>query len=115
MGEDKKERLPISRNENSPETLFSVIKRSKASEEEKYASRMAHEGIEMFMATYTSGRTIMTGLYYLHTNPDVLNEMRQELRQAYPNPADEMSFKTLNTLPFLVRDSKPSFLISGPH
>ena len=96
------EKISASRDRDSPETLFSVINRSKATEEDKDASRMTHEGVEMFMATYTSGRTMMLGLYYLHKNPEVLNVLREELRQAYPNPADDMSFKILNNLPYLV-------------
>ncbi|KAL1863913.1 hypothetical protein Daus18300_008062 [Diaporthe australafricana] len=96
-----REKVSVSRDKSSPETLFSVITRSNTTEEEKDASRMTHEGVEMFMATYTSARTMMTGLYYLHTSPEVLITLRDELKQAYPNPADEMSFKTLNNLPYL--------------
>jgi cytochrome P450 len=85
-----------------PETLFSVIRRSKIPEEEKTASRMSQEGVEMFMASFTPGRTMMQGMYYLQANPDVLKKLQKELDQINPDPAVNLSFRTLPTLPYLV-------------
>ncbi|ROV92490.1 hypothetical protein VSDG_06728 [Cytospora chrysosperma] len=104
----------ISRNKSVPETLFSVIKRSKVADEEKSSLRMSHEGVEMFMATYTSGRTMLFGLYYLHANPEVLNTLRKELSQAYTRPTDELSLKTIHTLPYLRAVVKEILRISFP-
>lgn len=76
---------------------------------------MAHEGVEMFMATYTSARTMMTGLYYLHKNPEMLQAVREEIKQAYPNPTDEMSFRNLQNLPHLVSFLQQLFQVSRLH
>ncbi|ROV86802.1 hypothetical protein VMCG_10851 [Cytospora schulzeri] len=115
FGQDERDgKVPVSRSKSVPETLFSVIKRSKIADEEKTSSRMSHEGVEMFMATYTSGRTMLAGLYYLHANPDVLDTLRKELGQAYAGPTDELSFKTLNTLPYLRAVVKEILRVSFP-
>lgn len=84
------------------ETLFSVIRRSKAPESEKTASRISQEGTEMFMASFTPGRTMMLGMYYLHAYPHVLQALRDELDEANPDPRVDLSYKTLNNLPYLV-------------
>jgi len=98
-----KEREPSRPYGNSqPETLFSVIRRSKSPDEEKTASRMSQEGTEMFMASFTPGRTMMQGLYYLQSNPHVLKALQEELDQANPDPAANLTFRTLPTLPYLV-------------
>lgn len=85
-----------------PESLFSVIRRSNITDSEKTTSRMSQEGVEMFMASFTPGRTMMLGMYYLHSNPHVLDTLRKELDQARPNLADPLSFRKLDTIPYLV-------------
>ncbi|KAI1337118.1 cytochrome P450 [Xylariaceae sp. FL0016] len=98
--ENLEKETPSSRK-SGPETLFSVISRSKAPEEEKTASRMSQEGTEMFMASFTPGRTMTLGMYYLQTNPDVLETLQKELDQVHPDRTTDLSFKTLNSLPYL--------------
>lgn len=95
------------------ETLFSALLRSNLPEREKTAYRMSQEGIEMFMAAFTPGRTMMLGMYYLHSEPDVLKRLRKELDMANPNPGTDLDFKTLNKLPYLVSRSKLIFLHSS--
>lgn len=85
-----------------PESLFSVIRRSNIPDSEKTTSRMSQEGVEMFMASFTPGRTMMLGMYYLHSNPLVLDTLRKELDQARSNLADPLSFRKLDTIPYLV-------------
>ncbi|KAI0002389.1 cytochrome P450 [Xylariaceae sp. FL0662B] len=82
-------------------TLFAVIKTSSAPDEEKTAFRMAQEGVEMFMAAYTPGRTMMLGMYYLHAHPQILEKLRNEVDQVNPDPAVDLTFSTLNSLPYL--------------
>lgn len=85
-----------------PETLFSVIRRSKISDDEKTPFRMSQEGTEMFMASFTPVRTMMLGLYYLYSNLDVLKTLRKELDHINPNHEVDLKFKTLSSLPYLV-------------
>jgi cytochrome P450 len=92
-----------SRDKSQPETLFSVLRRSNIPDEEKSALRMSQEGLEMFMASFTPGRTMMLGLYYLYTHPDVLEKLRQELDEVNPDPQADLDFQKLNSLPYLVR------------
>ncbi|RYP47625.1 hypothetical protein DL768_006341 [Monosporascus sp. mg162] len=86
---------------SEPETLFSTLLKSNLPDEEKSAFRMSQEGIEMFMASFTPGRTMMLGMYYLHSNPDVLDRLRMELDKANPDPEVDLTFKILNKLPYL--------------
>ncbi|KAI1332885.1 cytochrome P450 [Xylariaceae sp. FL0255] len=82
-------------------SLFTVISNSSAPDEEKTAVRMSQEGVEMFMAAYTPGRVMMTGMYYLHAYPHVLQKLRNELSQVNPDPSVDLSFSVINTLPYL--------------
>ncbi|KAF4121952.1 Cytochrome P450 [Geosmithia morbida] len=96
------------------ETLFSVICRSKAPESEKTASRISQEGTEMFMASFTPGRTMMLSMYYLHAYPHVLQSLRRELDEANPDPRKDISYETLNTLPYLKAVMKEIYRVTFP-
>lgn len=97
------EKKSTSPDKSQPETLFSVIRRSKgAPDSEKTASRISQEGTEMFMASFTPGRTMMLFMYYLHAHPDVLEKLRKELDEVNPDPSGELGYKALNSLPYLV-------------
>jgi cytochrome P450 len=97
---DDKDAKPANRQ---PETLFSAIRRSGAPDSEKTASRISQEGTEMFMASFTPGRTMMLAMYYLHAHPKVLGALRKELDEANPQATGQLSYKMLNSLPYLVR------------
>ncbi|KAK5988013.1 Cytochrome P450 monooxygenase hepH [Cladobotryum mycophilum] len=97
-----------------PETLFSVIRRSRAPDSEKTASRMSQEGIEMFMASFTPGRTMVQAMYYLHANPHVLETLRKELDEVNPHPSDHLSYKALSSLPYLCAVMKEIFRVTFP-
>lgn len=84
------------------ETLFSTIGKSKIPGDEKTAFRISQEGTEMLMASFTPGRIMMNGVYFLGAFPDVLARLRVELAEAFPDPQVEMDFKTLGQLPWLV-------------
>jgi hypothetical protein len=85
-----------------PRTLFEVLRNSTAPEEERTAARIAQEGIEMFMAGYTPGRTAMLGMYYLHANPHILARLRQELDRINSDPAVDLTFAKLNSSLYVV-------------
>ena len=97
------EKTASSSGKSQAETLFSVIRRSRsAPESEKTASRISQEGTEMFMASFTPGRTMMLSMYYLHAHPEVLEKLREELDGANPDPSAALSYRTLSSLPYLV-------------
>ncbi|KAH7031686.1 cytochrome P450 [Microdochium trichocladiopsis] len=83
------------------ETLFSVIGKSRIPGEEKTASRITQEGTEMLMASFTPGRSMMNGVYFLGAFPDVLTKLQAELAEAFSDPKVAMDFKTLSQLPYL--------------
>ncbi|KAK6957404.1 hypothetical protein Daesc_000188 [Daldinia eschscholtzii] len=114
LSENEDIKVTATRKISQPETLFSVLRRSKAVPEEKTAARMAHEGVEMLMASFTPGHTMMFGMYYLHSNPHVLETLRRELDQANPDPAVDLTFRLLNTLPYLRAVVKELLRISFP-
>ncbi|OTB09752.1 hypothetical protein K445DRAFT_36843, partial [Daldinia sp. EC12] len=114
LSENEDIKVTATRKLSQPETLFSVLRRSKAVPEEKTAARMAHEGVEMLMASFTPGHTMMFGMYYLHSNPHVLETLRKELDEANPDPAVDLSFRVLNTLPYLRAVVKELLRISFP-
>lgn len=93
---------PVAPKGSQSQTLFAVLSNSTAPEEEKSAFRMAQEGVEMFMAAYTPGRTMMFGMYYLHAHPDTLEKLRDELAQVNPDPAVDLTISKINSLPYLV-------------
>ncbi|KAI1767847.1 cytochrome P450 [Hypoxylon sp. FL1150] len=97
-----------------PETLFSVIRRSKMPGEEKSPSRMSQEGTEIFIASFTPANTMLLGMYYLYSNPDVLDTLRMELDQVNPDPWADVKFKTLNSLPYLRAVTKEILRITFP-
>ncbi|KAI0190866.1 cytochrome P450 [Astrocystis sublimbata] len=98
----------------SPETLFSVISRSQAPEEEKAPVRMAQEGLEMFMASFTPGRTMTLGMYYILSHPQVLRRLRLELDSVNPEPSQDLSYQQLNNIPYLRAVMKEILRITFP-
>ncbi|KAH7324238.1 cytochrome P450 [Stachybotrys elegans] len=108
------EKQLIGHSKPQPRTLFDVLRNSNAPEEEKTASRMAQEGIEMFMAAYTPGRTSMLAMHYLHAHPHVLERIRNELDQVNPDPAMDLTFAKLNSLPYLRATMKEILRITFP-
>ena len=107
---------PVTERQNLPrtETLFAALRRSKIPDEEKTASRMAQEGVEMFMAAYTPGRLMITAMYHLHAQPRVLETLRKELDEANPDQTHILDFKTLNGLPYMRSVTKEILRIGFP-
>ncbi|KAI0146233.1 cytochrome P450 [Xylariaceae sp. FL1272] len=95
-------------------SLFEIISSSTAPDEEKSAFRMSQEGVEMFMAAYTPGRTMMVGMYYIHKDHCVLQKLRSELDHVKPDPSVNLSFSVVNTLPYLRAVVKEILRISFP-
>ncbi|RYP85753.1 hypothetical protein DL769_000927 [Monosporascus sp. CRB-8-3] len=56
----------------------------------------------------------MLGMYYLHSNPDVLGRLRMELDEANPDPEVDLTFKILNKLPYLRAVMKEILRITFP-
>ncbi|KAI0441625.1 cytochrome P450 [Xylaria telfairii] len=95
-------------------TLFAVIDGSGAPDEEKSVLRMAQEGVEMFMASSSLGRSMIVGMYYLHANPHILEKLQNELDRVNPDPSVDLSFSKLNSLPYLRAVVKEVLRTSAP-
>ena len=105
---------PLSQGKLQPETIFAALRRSRLPDEEKTISRMAQEGTEIFMASFTPGRTMMTAMYYLHVHPSVLETLRKELDEANPDRSNILRFRTLNSLPYMRSVTKEILRVSFP-
>ncbi|RYC58006.1 hypothetical protein CHU98_g8202 [Xylaria longipes] len=99
---------------SGPETLFSAILRSQAPKEEKSPDRMAQEGFEMFMASFTPGRTMILGMYYILSHPQVHRRLRAELDYVNPDLSQRLTYQKLNNIPYLRAVLKEILRITFP-
>lgn len=83
-------------------TIFHTLRDSSLPAEERTLRRLCDEG-EIFTGagSETTAKTLTTILYYLITNADCLERLKQELRHAMPDPTILASWTTLEKLPYL--------------
>lgn len=97
--EDRKAGIVVDR----PVTLFESLQREKLPPEEKTLNRMAHEGSELFAASWTPSSLIALGLFHLLNRPDTLSTLRKELDEHIADPRRVPGYKELDALPYMVR------------
>lgn len=102
------------KSEKSAYTLFDAILDSSLPPHEKSISRLANEAFVVAVAGgETTARTLTFVIYYIHTNPRVLERLLAEITTVMPKSSDVPSIKTLQELPYLVSQAKGTFLKAG--
>jgi len=70
---------------------------------EKAAPRIAEEAITLLLSSGDTGARVLTvAMYYVHQNPDILQQLRAELNSVMPKATDIPAFSELLGLPWLV-------------
>ncbi|KAA8574347.1 hypothetical protein EYC84_005830 [Monilinia fructicola] len=105
-------------NEEAPKksayTLFDAILDSSLPPHEKSISRLANEAFVVAVAGgETTARTLTFVIYYIHTNPRVLERLLAEITTVMPKSSDVPSIKTLQELPYLTVVIKETLRISA--
>ncbi|KIW25414.1 hypothetical protein, variant [Cladophialophora immunda] len=83
-------------------TIFHEILDSSLPAAEKRTSRLADEGATVVSAgAVTTGWTLPVTVFYLLSNPAVLQHLKQELYEAIPDPTKPTALPELERLPYL--------------
>ncbi|KAG4029628.1 hypothetical protein MFRU_015g01640 [Monilinia fructicola] len=108
------EKGEILKSEKSAYTLFDAILDSSLPPHEKSISRLANEAFVVAVAGgETTARTLTFVIYYIHTNPRVLERLLAEITTVMPKSSDVPSIKTLQELPYLTVVIKETLRISA--
>lgn len=71
--------------------------------EETETQRLADEALVLITAgSETTSRALATIIYHVLENPDICTKLQQELDIAIPDATMEVSYSTLEALPYLV-------------
>ena len=90
----------------SQRTIFHDVLSGDLPPSEKTAERLSHEAVIVLGAgTETTARALAYISFELIQNPEMLAELRRELKTVLPNPDTVVPISTLEKLPFLVRYS----------
>lgn len=88
--------------------LFRVLLSSDLPPAEKCTLRMVEEACSLLFASGdTSARVLTTALYHLHTNPEHLKRLHDELQAVMPDADSNINVQILENLPWLVRCCPP--------
>ncbi|KAI9727815.1 MAG: hypothetical protein M1834_007962 [Cirrosporium novae-zelandiae] len=106
----KKQVETIIANQNDPlysekalPTLFHSILQSDLPPKEKTAERLGQEvNVFAFAGTETTANVLANLTFYLLSNPEMLQKLRDELDVAYADPNAPPTFQQLEKLPYLV-------------
>jgi len=80
------------------ETIFSRI----IDVEDASLRSLIEEGDNvLFAGTDTVANVCMMGCFYVHNNPEILEKVRAELKNAWQDPSSRMSYEDLEKLPYL--------------
>lgn len=83
--------------------LFRTIRDSALQADEKNIHRLAQEGFTVIVAGgETTARTLEVGVFYILTNPSVLQRLQEEATKAMPNVSRTPSTKDVEKIPYLV-------------
>ncbi|KAF2467747.1 cytochrome P450 [Lindgomyces ingoldianus] len=94
--------------------VFHTILSSNLEAHDKEVKRMAQEGFSILSASGdTIARSMTAAMYHLHANPPVLKRLKEELKQAMPNPYAHVDLATLEALPWLTAVLKESLRIAA--
>ena len=99
----------VDNGEKSLRTIFHQLLQPDAAEDYIVPSveELADEAYSILgAAADTTGNALTIGTYNVVINTDIYQRLAAELKEAFPNP-DDMSFITLEKLPYLVRFNYP--------
>ncbi|KAJ9613905.1 hypothetical protein H2200_002041 [Cladophialophora chaetospira] len=83
-------------------TIFHDMLNSSLPEAEKRTSRLKDEGATVVSAgTVTTAWALPVTVYYLLTNPAILQKLKEELNEAIPDPSKVVPLVELERLPYL--------------
>ncbi|KAF2121054.1 cytochrome P450 [Lophiotrema nucula] len=100
--------------EKTRANVFHTILSSTLPAYDKDYKRMAQEGFSILSASGdTIARTMTAAMYHLHANPATLQCLREELRQAMPDPYSEADLAKIEALPYLTAVLKESLRIAA--
>lgn len=72
-------------------------------EEDRRLERIQNEGMSLITAgTETTGRALAVATFHIYSNPQILDRMREELRQVMPHTDSQATWSQLEQLPYLV-------------
>jgi len=95
-------------------TIFHEILASNLPDSEKSPSRLWQDGQTTVIAgTLTTASALSYATYYFLTQPDVLKQLRDELRAAIPDPTRLPPLATLEQLPYLRSCIKEALRLSN--
>ncbi|KAL2802163.1 cytochrome P450 [Aspergillus granulosus] len=84
------------------ETIFDALLDPNLPPSEKTLARLSEEGLIILGAgSETTANTMSLTLYHLTNNPDILEELRAELKSVMPAPDTPVKWSDLEQLPFL--------------
>ena len=85
------------------QTVFQTILSSTLPDEEKRVKRMAQEGFIIIVAgSDTISRILTAATFHLLANQGMLERLERELREAMPDPTQNVEIRKLEGLPWLV-------------
>ncbi|KAK2758476.1 cytochrome P450 [Colletotrichum kahawae] len=98
----------------TPGDLMQAILSSSLPDSEKSYKRMAQEGFSVLTASGdTIARTLTTAIYHLLANPAYLEQLRDELDSAMPDPNASVHLKSLESLTWFPAVIKESLRIAA--
>lgn len=94
----------IEENEHGlPRTIFHSLLQSNVPAEEKSLKRLVEEGqLVVGAGADTTAHALTTTTFHLLDNPDKLEKLRKELREAMPHPSQPAQLSVVENLPYLV-------------
>ncbi|RAL16880.1 cytochrome P450 [Aspergillus homomorphus CBS 101889] len=83
-------------------TIFEAIAGPKMPEHLRTPERLMNEGFTLTVGgTETTARSLAIAMYHLIDRPEVLNKLREELKQVVPTPDSRPTWNELEKLPYM--------------
>lgn len=105
----------IDRAEDGRKTILDLLLQPEEGEKPLSKASVVDETYSFcFAGTHTTSFTMSLSTYYLLSNPDKLEKLRQEIQTVQPNDEGLLEFAALRTLPYLTAVIKESLRMSSP-